>query len=153
MMQCLRALLGRHIGYLMPIKKDVPEDNKRSLGSSPFVGREVWRRKDRAGVLVLHFMHRRGKPCGDQHTQQGGKKPGPRKAHNEVARDDRLGLVAAGSVCGIAIAAIKSGTLAVLTPAGTAVMRAAEASARRAGACKPGALRAICTCSHSRFYH
>jgi hypothetical protein len=44
-----------------------------------------------------------------------------------VVTDGRVGLVALGSVCSIAAAAIKGGTFEALTAAGTAFMGAAAA--------------------------
>jgi hypothetical protein len=49
-----------------------------------------------------------GNPCGDQHTKQGGKKPGPRRDHvNGLGMTWRDGRLGPRSVCGIPAAAIK----------------------------------------------
>src|SRR5262245_43903043 len=78
-----RSFDGSHFGYLLPIKNNAPwvVPVCRNTDVAPCKGR--------AGVLALHFIDRRGQSCGDQHTQQGGKKPG--RVHIEVARDGRLG--------------------------------------------------------------
>src|SRR5262245_1751995 len=113
-----RSFDSIRIACLLPIKQSAPWVVAvcRSTGVAPCKGR--------AGVLAPHFMHCRGNSCSDQYTQQGGKKPGP--GHSEVARDGRLGFVAARSVCGIAAAAIKSSTIAVLTAASTAFTAARQ---------------------------
>jgi len=45
-----RSFDGIHVGYLVPIKRNAPDEYKRILERFPFVEAEVWRH-ERAGLV------------------------------------------------------------------------------------------------------
>ncbi len=72
---------GIHVEYPVPTKKNASRTTRGSSSGSRLSKRRCGAMKGPGWVMALHLNDCGGNSCGDQHTQQGGKKPGPRGGH------------------------------------------------------------------------